>query len=91
MPREPPRPYDYRWKRVRPVILARDGYRCYVRGCTTPATTVDHIVPISEAPHLRLEPANLRASCSRHNSGRANSRTAQMARINRMAGAVRDW
>src|SRR5262249_12696601 len=72
MPRKPPRPYDYRWKKVRLRILARDGYQCYVLGCTIPATQVDHIVPVTEAPHLRLEPSNLRSSCAKHNAGRAN-------------------
>ncbi len=91
MPRKPPRPYDAAWRRLRLVILARDGHRCYVPGCAARATQVDHIIPVNEAPHLRLVPSNLRASCARHNGGRSSRRLAQIARINRTPAAVRVW
>ena len=91
MPRKPPKPYNGAWVRVRLEILERDGYRCYVRGCPERATTVDHIVPVNEAPHLRLVPENLRASCAQHNYGRPPRRLAMLARMNRAAGQVREW
>lgn len=59
------------WRRIRLVILKRDGYRCQVRGrrCTGVATEVDHIVRLIDggAP---LDPDNLRAACRRCNRGR---------------------
>ena len=60
------------WPRIRKAILVRDGYQCRIRGpkCTGTATTVDHIVPRQQAPHLVYEPSNLRAACSVCNSGR---------------------
>ena len=87
----PPKPYNGAWARIRLQILERDRYRCYSPGCAALATTVDHIVPVEEAPHLRLEPSNLRASCVKHNFGRVSSRLAAMARINRMQATVRNW
>lgn len=35
------------WKRVRAVVLARDGHRCKMQldGCTTLATEVHHVAP----------------------------------------------
>jgi 5-methylcytosine-specific restriction endonuclease McrA len=37
--------------------------------CTGYATTVHHLVPSSQAPHLFWEPANLVAACRRCNYG----------------------
>jgi 5-methylcytosine-specific restriction endonuclease McrA len=91
MPRRPPSLYDHHYRRVREFVLERDGHRCYKPGCTTRATTADHIVPVSEAPHLRLDPDNMRASCLEHNVGRVSGRMAAMARINRMTAPVREW
>lgn len=57
-----------RWRRVRGIVLARDGYVCrMVPGCETPATTVDHVVPLVEGGAM-YDPANLRAACATHNS-----------------------
>jgi 5-methylcytosine-specific restriction endonuclease McrA len=83
--------YDHRWRKLRAQVLREEGGRCYVAGCDAPATTVDHVVPVSEAPHLRLERSNLRAACGRHNFGRPMRRLAAMARLNRSPGRVRDW
>ena len=91
MPRKPKPTYDHHWRRIRAEILERDGYRCYFEGCGVRATTVDHIVPVSEAPSLRLDPANLRASCVPHNSGRVTPRMAAMAKMNRQPAEVREW
>lgn len=62
-------PYDRDWRRVRLVVLARDGYRCRIRGprCTDVATTVDHIVELARGG-ARLDPDNLRAACKPCNS-----------------------
>lgn len=64
---------DAAWKRVRRVVLERDGYVCQVRGanCTGVADQVDHIVPL-HAGGSYLEPTNLRASCRRCNVARGN-------------------
>ena len=60
-----------RWQRLRKQVLAYYGHTCQVEGprCTGYATTVHHLVPSSQAPHLFWEPANLVASCKRCNYG----------------------
>lgn len=56
------------WRRVRARILARDGWVCrMVEGCEERATTVDHVVPLSQGGSL-LDPSNLRAACAAHNA-----------------------
>jgi 5-methylcytosine-specific restriction endonuclease McrA len=67
---------DYRyqttaWKRLRLLILERDRHTCQVQGegCTTVATTVDHIVSVGEGGAF-YDPANLRAACPHCNSAR---------------------
>jgi 5-methylcytosine-specific restriction endonuclease McrA len=92
MPRKPKRLHSStRWKTLRLAILERDEWRCYVEGCERRASTADHVIPASEAPHLFFDPANLRASCPKHNYGRVTPRMAAMARINRSPGTVRGW
>jgi AAA domain-containing protein/HNH endonuclease len=58
------------WRKTRELVLARDGYRCQIRGpkCTTTATEADHIVT-REAGGTD-DPANLRAACGPCNRGR---------------------
>jgi 5-methylcytosine-specific restriction endonuclease McrA len=60
-----------RWQRLRRAVLAHNGYVCQVEGprCTGYATTVHHLVPSSQAPHLFWEPTNLVAACRRCNYG----------------------
>jgi 5-methylcytosine-specific restriction endonuclease McrA len=60
-----------RWQRLRKAVLAHYGYVCQLEGprCTGYATTVHHLVPSSQAPHLFWEPSNLVASCPRCNYG----------------------
>jgi 5-methylcytosine-specific restriction endonuclease McrA len=57
------------WQRVRKAVLRRDGYVCQVQGprCLGHATTVHHIAPGSQAPHLFWAEENLVAACSRCN------------------------
>ncbi len=64
---------DREWRRIRLLVLARDDYRCQLRGrrCTGDATAVDHIIPLSKGGS-RLDPRNLRASCSWCNTSRGS-------------------
>jgi 5-methylcytosine-specific restriction protein A len=59
------RGYDSAWQRRRLEVLERDDWTCRIGGprCRVSATTVDHIIPLSEGG-ARLDPANLRAACS---------------------------
>lgn len=64
-------PYGRQWRRVRAEVLERDGHTCQIRfpGCTTRATQVDHIYPISvHGP--TYDPSLLRASCQHCNNAR---------------------
>lgn len=74
MPTKGKWPYNTsQWRRVRPIILERDGYRCQIRDdkCLVEATEVDHKIPVEQggAP-FDLE--NLRAACRPCNVARAN-------------------
>lgn len=63
---------SYVWKtKIRPAILDRDGHACQIRGpkCTTRATVVDHVLPLSLGGDP-FDPVNLRAACVACNSGR---------------------
>lgn len=66
------RGYDAQWQKLRLIVLAEEPLCrfCKEEGRTTAATDVDHIEPISSAPHKRLERSNLRSLChechSRH-------------------------
>ena len=67
-------PYnDPAWRRVRLLVLQRDGYRCRINGpkCETVGNEADHIIPIADGGR-RLDMNNLRASCKPCNSGRAS-------------------
>jgi 5-methylcytosine-specific restriction endonuclease McrA len=59
------------WQKTRKAIVRRDGHLCRVQGprCTGHATTVHHIVPSSQAPHLFFAEENLVSSCSACNYG----------------------
>jgi hypothetical protein len=63
-----------RWKRLRRLIIHRDGGICQVRGphCTEIATTAHHILPSSQYPDRFFDPANLQASCGPCNHHGAN-------------------
>ena len=54
------------YKAFRLKILARDQWSCFY--CQQPATTVDHIIPISKAPELVVNYENAVACCSKCNS-----------------------
>lgn len=54
------------WKALRQAALERDGYRCTVRGCFSPATHVDHIVRRRDGGADALP--NLRSLCAAHDA-----------------------
>jgi hypothetical protein len=64
---------EYRgaWPRIRKAILERDNHTCQIRAarCTTHATHVDHIIPVTQGGPW-WEPTNLRAACQNCNLGR---------------------
>jgi hypothetical protein len=64
---------EYRgaWPRIRKAILERDNHLCQIRAarCTTHATHVDHIIPVTQGGPW-WEPTNLRAACQNCNLGR---------------------
>jgi hypothetical protein len=61
------------WQTIRKQILTRDNHTCQIRGrrCTTTATHVDHIIPIT-AGGPWWDPDNLRASCPNCNIDRVD-------------------
>src|SRR5262245_34594783 len=60
------RGYDAAWRRVRELVLDRDGYVCQLCG-RLGANSVDHITPLARGG-ARLDPANLRAAHTTCNS-----------------------
>ena len=68
-------PYQYAaWRRLRPVVMARDGWMCQIRGprCGGRAWTVDHIVPWEDGGAW-FDLSNLRAACGPCNFGKARA------------------
>ena len=59
------RGYGQDWRRVRLVVLERDGFVCH--WCFKPANTVDHVHPLALAG-ARLDPTDLVACCRSCNS-----------------------
>ncbi len=66
---------SYEWRRVRMVVLKRDGATCACCGAT-PGTgavmNVDHIKPRRIFPQLALDPSNLQVLCNECNHGKGN-------------------
>jgi 5-methylcytosine-specific restriction protein A len=56
------RGYDERWRALRRQYLAQFPC-CATRGCTQPASEVDHIISVRTRPDLRLAWFNLRSLC----------------------------
>lgn len=63
--------YSGPWQRLRKQILNRDQYLCQIQAprCTTHATHVDHIQPVTDGGAW-WDPNNLRAACKNCNLGR---------------------
>jgi 5-methylcytosine-specific restriction endonuclease McrA len=57
------------YKKIRLIVLARDGYVCYY--CGQDANTVDHIVSIKNGGDP-VNPENLIACCKRCNSAKGS-------------------
>lgn len=66
---------SYEWRRVRMIVLKRDGARCRCCGAT-PAdgvrVHVDHIKPRKLFPNLALDLNNLQVLCEVCNHGKGN-------------------
>lgn len=66
---------SFEWRRIRMVVLKRDGAKCRCCGAT-PATgavmNVDHIKPRRIFPELALDPNNLQVLCGDCNHGKGN-------------------
>lgn len=75
------------WKKVRVLVLERDGHECQIRlpGCKGRARSVDHIVALEDGGEL-YEPSNLQACCVPCNSAKG------LHDLHRRAsGQVRSW
>lgn len=59
------RGYDAAWYRLRARHL-RANPRCII--CGVRAEHVDHVQPIRQAPHRRLDPFNLQSLCEHHHN-----------------------
>jgi 5-methylcytosine-specific restriction endonuclease McrA len=57
------------YKKIRLIVLARDGYVCYY--CGQDANTVDHIIAISNGGNP-VDPSNLISACRRCNSSKGS-------------------
>jgi 5-methylcytosine-specific restriction endonuclease McrA len=59
-----------RWRAFRLTILARDNYQCGY--CQGDATTVDHVLPIKDAPDQAFNPENCVSACQPCNSAKGS-------------------
>jgi 5-methylcytosine-specific restriction protein A len=59
------RGYDRAWEKVRALKVALNPLceRCEARGLVVPVAEVHHVVPIEDAPELRLDIGNLESLC----------------------------
>jgi 5-methylcytosine-specific restriction endonuclease McrA len=64
------RGYDLAWIKVRAAYLRKHPI-CEVPHCAARAVHVDHVLTVRVAPHLRLDPKNLRALCPMHHNQRS--------------------
>ena len=58
------------YKAFRLKVLARDQWSCFY--CQQPATTVDHIIPVSKAPDLVVNYDNAVSCCVSCNSSKGS-------------------
>ncbi len=63
-------PRGSRWRKVRALVLERDGYVCWLCGLPG-ANSADHVLPVSRGGATH-DPANLRAAHYSCNSKRGN-------------------
>ena len=57
------------YKKIRLIVLARDGYVCYY--CGQDADTVDHVISIKNGGNP-VDPSNLITACRRCNSAKGS-------------------
>jgi 5-methylcytosine-specific restriction protein A len=75
------RGYDGAWRKLRRFKLATDPVcqiRTHCQGMV--ATEVDHIIPISVRPDLRLELSNLQSACKPCNAAKGDRAVGQGTR-----------
>ena len=85
------RGYDRAWQKLRLQHLRQNPLCvfCLKQGKTVAATVADHVKPIAVAPHLRLDPANIRSCCTDcHAKITANFKTTG---VNEMPLALGGW
>ena len=58
------------YKAFRLKVMQRDQWSCFY--CHQPATTLDHIIPISKAPELVVDYSNAVACCVKCNSSKGS-------------------
>lgn len=66
---------SFEWRRVRMMVLERDGARCHCCGRTAAdgvKINVDHIKSRKRHPNLALDPRNLQVLCHECNHGKGN-------------------
>jgi len=76
------RGYTYDWQCIRLKALHRDNYccvECAKQGKLIPAEAVDHIIPITNDPSLRLVLTNLQSLCRKHHQAKTFSEQHQPA------------
>ena len=85
------RGYDKAWQKRRARHLAEHP-DCVEPGCSRPATDVDHIMSIAEAPNRRLDAGNLRGLCHSHHASRTGRDQHRHVRLRRIVtGATWGW
>jgi 5-methylcytosine-specific restriction endonuclease McrA len=78
------------YRNVRPLVLEAAGYRCQMTpGCLNPATTVDHVIPLSAGG--TNHPSNLRAACRGCNSRGGMKIVNELGRARRLGARSRTW
>jgi hypothetical protein len=83
------------WRRLRAVVLDRDGHRCQVdvgmgQPCLAPARTVGHVTPRCEGAPLLASTSDLRAECETHNY-RAGAQLGNARRRQRAGSQPATW
>jgi 5-methylcytosine-specific restriction endonuclease McrA len=77
------------YRRNRLVVLEQANHRCCWPGCSQPATTADHIVPLVAGGGHDLD--NLRAMCAHHNSVGGAAITNQKRQARKIGRRSRGW
>lgn len=87
------RGYDADWEKSRNAYMKKVGgicEECLRRGYVCEATDVDHVIPISERPDLRLDPENFDALCRDHHNG-WKRRLEAYAKKNHLVDMLPQW